>query len=92
MERVHRLFELAEESHNEKTDMANRYVELARDIAMHYKIGMPKQLRTKFCRECGAYLSPGSTSTVRTNPRKKAVIIKCNKCGNVKRLPYGKRN
>ncbi|MBI4167731.1 MAG: ribonuclease P [Candidatus Aenigmarchaeota archaeon] len=91
LERIRRLFELAEESHREKTGMANRYVELAREMAMHYKAGMPKEFRTRFCRNCGAYLSAGSTSTVRTNPAKKAVVIKCNKCGNVKRFPYGKR-
>ncbi len=91
IERVERLFELAEESHLTKTNMADRYIELAREMAMHYKVGMPKEFRTRFCRECGAYLSAGSTSTVRTNTIKKAVIIKCNKCGNIMRFPYGKR-
>ncbi len=91
LERIRRLFELAEESHREKTNMADRYIELAREMAMHYKTGIPKEFRTRFCRACGSYLSAGSTSTVRTNKAKKAVVIKCNKCGNIMRFPYGKR-
>ncbi|MBI3412922.1 MAG: ribonuclease P [Candidatus Aenigmarchaeota archaeon] len=91
LERVNRLFELAEEARIEKTGMENRYVELARQMAMHYKVGMPRELRTRFCRSCGSYLSPGSTSTVRTRAAKRAVVIKCNKCGNIMRFPYGKR-
>lgn len=82
---------MASEAHAGKTGMADRYVGLARDIAMHYRVGVPKALRSKFCRKCGSYLSAGSTSTVRTNKTKKAVIIKCNKCGNIMRFPYGKR-
>lgn len=91
IERVKRLFELAEESHLSKTNMADRYVELARELAMHYKVGIPKELRARFCRKCGAYLSPGSTATVRTRKSLKAVIIRCKKCGNIMRFPYGKR-
>lgn len=90
-ERVKRLFELAEESHLEKTGMADRYVQLARELAMHYKIGIPRQLRSRFCRKCGSYLSPGSTSTVRTRKSIKAVVITCKKCGNITRFPYGRR-
>lgn len=91
IERVRRLFELAEESHRENTNMADRYIELARDMAMHYKIGVPKEFRTRFCRKCGSYLSAGSTSSVRTRTDKKAVIIRCKKCENVMRFPYGRR-
>ncbi|MBI4177630.1 MAG: ribonuclease P [Candidatus Aenigmarchaeota archaeon] len=92
LERVKKLFELAAEAHREKTGMEGRYVELARDIAMHYRVSVPKGLRAKFCRKCGSYLSAGSTSAVRTSAAKKAVIITCKKCGNIMRFPYGKRN
>ncbi len=91
LERVNRLFELAGESHRAGSGMADRYVEIARKIAMHYKVGMPKNLRTRFCRKCGAFMVPGSTSTVRTRSSNKAVIIKCSRCGGVMRFPYGKR-
>ncbi len=92
LERVNRLFELAAEAHSAKNGMADRYVEIARKIAMRYKIGIPKNLRTRFCRKCGAFMVPGSTSTVRTRASKKAVIVKCSKCGGVMRFPYKKRN
>ena len=89
-ERIERLFELASEAHSKSTGMADRYVGLARQIAMHYKVGIPRSLKGRYCRKCGSFMVSGSTSSVRTRTPKKVIVTKCKKCDNIQRFPYSK--
>ncbi|RLF09531.1 MAG: ribonuclease P, partial [Thermoprotei archaeon] len=59
LQRVKRLFQLAEEAFRENPSLSNRYVELARLIAMRSRIRIPRELRRRFCHKCGCYLQPG---------------------------------
>jgi len=86
-ERINRLFQEAEKRAMEgKIELANRYVELARKIAMKYLVRIPKIYRMRFCRKCNSYLIPGKNCRVRIH--KHRIIITCDKCGNIKRYPY----
>jgi len=85
--RINHLFREAERRAMEgRFELADRYVYLARKIAMRYLVRIPKQYRTKFCRKCNSYLLPGKTCRVRL--KKHRVVITCHKCGAVKRYPY----
>jgi ribonuclease P protein subunit RPR2 len=90
LERIEKLFSQAEGAFGTKPELAHRYVQLARRIAMRYNLRMPKGLKGRFCKKCYKYLRPGANSTVRTSPRQKAMIIRCLECGNVMRYPYRK--
>ena len=67
---------------------ANRYVQLARKIAMRYNIKLPTDYRRMFCKKCKRYLYPGITSQTRV--KNGVVKVKCGQCGKVSE--YGTKN
>jgi ribonuclease P protein subunit RPR2 len=88
-ERVKILFKQAEEVFPKNKALANRYVTLARKVAMKVKIRMPLELKRKFCKHCYKFLMPGVNSRVRTRDGK--VIISCFECKKFVRIPIGKK-
>jgi ribonuclease P protein subunit RPR2 len=82
-ERIGKLLELAgKESKN--PDRSDRYISMARKIAMRYNIKMSKEQKMLFCSKCHRYLK-GSTRT-----KNKAVVSRCLKCNHIKRTPLKK--
>lgn len=88
-ERIRRLFELADRRLDQKNDeLADRYIELARDIGMKYNVSMPGELKKRFCSECGSFLRPGYNCQVRIDSTKNTVKYRCSECGEVQRYGY----
>ncbi|MFQ6107321.1 MAG: ribonuclease P protein component 4 [Thermoplasmata archaeon] len=86
-ERIRILFELAEkEALRGNMRRSNRYVQLARRIGMRYTTPIPSALKRRFCRRCGNFLLPATTSRVRL--RSSRITITCGGCGHVMRMPY----
>lgn len=85
-ERIELLFQQAEERVDDRPELSDRYMEIARSIAMAYTVTFTREQRERLCRECGAYLSPGLTATVRVDDGQKRVV--CDGCGSVDRFPY----
>jgi len=73
LERIYRLFELAEKSNRSK-----RYICLAIEIGKKTRVRFPSELKTKYCKKCNSFLN-------RTNSeiQKKGTlaIVKCKECG-----------
>ena len=77
--RIKILFEEAEKAAKSKeSNFANRYVHLARKIGMRYNVGIPSELRRKFCRKCKKYLYSGLTSEQKEE--KGFLKVKCLSC------------
>ena len=57
-ERIETLFKEAKKVFNKDKSLANRYVKLARELAMKYKIRIPPPLKRRFCKHCYRYLMP----------------------------------
>jgi len=92
MERVRILFRLAEEAFPTAPARAQRYVDLARKIAMRARLSLPRDLRRRVCRRCNAFLVPGYTSRTRVRQRREPhITITCLKCGAVTRIPLRRR-
>jgi ribonuclease P protein subunit RPR2 len=89
LERIKLLFSQAEKAKTYK--LADRYVYLARKIAMRYNLSLPKTLRRCFCHYCYIYFKPKRVK-VRTNPRTKAVEYNCLSCKEVTRYGYRSEN
>lgn len=89
-ERIKELFKQAEKVFPKSKARANRYIELARKIAMKVNIRIPKVLKRKFCKHCYSYLKPGTNARIRTRDGK--VIIYCQECKKYTRIPYKKKN
>ena len=87
LERIERLFELAERVPSSRLELAHRYVELAWRLATRYNVRFPPHLKRKFCRKCKAFLRPGITSRVRTRSKPSRLVMTCLRCGHRVRLP-----
>lgn len=87
-ERIEILFEQAKEKFPKNPNLSNRYVKLARELAMKVKISIPPELKRKFCKHCYKYLVPSKNLRVRT--RNKKVIYYCLECKKYTRIPYKK--
>ncbi|MEK6969848.1 MAG: ribonuclease P protein component 4 [Nanoarchaeota archaeon] len=87
-ERIKILFQQAAEVFPKNKALANRYVTLARKIAMKVKARIPLELKRRFCKHCYSYLQPGVNARVRTRAGK--VIISCFECKKFMRIPIRK--
>ncbi len=79
---IQELMDLAKDAElNKETYLEKNYVNLILEISKHYKVKIPE--KRYICKKCYSVLIPGINSTIKI--RKGRVIIKCLKCGNVKR-------
>jgi len=83
-ERINILFGQAELIFSKNKSLANRYVTLARKLAMKVKIRISKENKRKFCKHCYKFLMPGKNSRIRTRNGK--VIISCFECKKFTRI------
>ncbi|MBU0471829.1 MAG: ribonuclease P [Nanoarchaeota archaeon] len=84
-ERVDILFFQADEMFSENPELSDRYVSLARKIAMKFKIKLKSEYKRRFCKHCYKYLRPGVNARVRTQNGK--VVYSCFSCKKFSRFP-----
>jgi len=88
LQRVHMLFRLAREVIREDPELAQRYVKIARKIAMGTKLRLPREYRRLVCRHCKSFILPGINCRVRIQSRREPhVVITCSNCGKHSRMP-----
>jgi ribonuclease P protein subunit RPR2 len=93
LERINELFVCASHLKPDDKKLADRYVYLARRIAMKFKVRIPQELKKRYCPYCYAYRFFTQNSRVRTKNNK--LIISCSDCKNYYRFPLigaGKNN
>lgn len=88
-ERVMYLIKRAENWKNKDYDLSRRYIELAKKIAMRYRIRIPRELKIIYCKKC---LYPYRDGKFRVRVRKGRVIITCLNCGYERRIPIKPKN
>jgi len=79
LERIYRLFELAEKEFGERPDRSKRYVELARKLSTRNKAVIPSELKKRFCKKCGSFLKKGKNAEWKNLGE--LIEIKCKECG-----------
>lgn len=84
--KVEELFVYAESIFSSDKSLANRYVKIARKIAMKVNLRLPSKLKRKFCKHCYGFLMPGINCRVRTRDTK--VIYYCLECKKYMRFPF----
>jgi len=89
LERIEVLFKEADKAFKHNPELSNRYVQLARRIAMKYKVRIRPVLKRRFCKHCYNYLKPGVNCRVRLG--EKQVVYYCFGCGRFMRFPYKKQ-
>jgi ribonuclease P protein subunit RPR2 len=83
-ERIEVLFGQAEQAFPAHPERSNRYVELARKIAMRQRIRIDRAFRRRFCHHCFAFLVPGRNMRVRVH--RGHVVVTCQSCN--KKMRY----
>ena len=75
-------------------DLAQRYIDIARKLAMRARLSLPKFYNRRICRKCNSYLIPGKNTRVRLqgSGANAHVVVSCEFCGNIKRYHYNRRN
>ena len=92
LQRVHTLFRLAREVVHEDPELAQRYVKIARKIAMGTKLRLPREYRRLVCRHCKSFILPGVNCRIRIQSRREPhVVITCLNCGKHSRMPLKSR-
>jgi len=86
LERIKRLFELAELEFDEHPERSDRYVRLAVKIGTRYRVRIPKHLKIRFCKHCYSFLVPGKNARVRL--RGNYMTTTCLNCNKPMRRPY----
>ena len=87
--RIIKLFNLAEKKAlTENLNLANRYIEIARNISMKNLVPIPNNLKRRYCKHCYCYLLPSSNCRIRLH--KKKIIIFCKNCNRFTRIPLEK--
>jgi len=88
LQRIHVLFRLAKEKIQEEPELAQRYAEIARKIAMRTKLRLPIEYRRMVCRHCKSFIYPGVNCRVRVKQRREPhMVITCLVCGKITRIP-----
>jgi ribonuclease P protein subunit RPR2 len=82
--RIKELFSQAKDN----PKMGNRYVQLARKLAMKVNYKMPSNLRRRFCKHCYSYFN-GDNYRVRT--REKMLVYFCHSCNRYSRFGLKKK-
>lgn len=93
--RIRRLLGMAEERTIEGTEasraLARRYVGLAGKISTHYRVKIPKALKSRICKKCGSFLVPGINCKVRVVSSHGYVAYACD-CGSEVHVHYRARD
>jgi len=92
LQRVRTLFRFAKEIFNKDPYLAQRYVDIARKVAMAARIRLPREYRRMVCRHCKSFIFPGVNCLVRIKQRREPhIVITCLNCGKHMRIPIKKR-
>jgi ribonuclease P protein subunit RPR2 len=90
--RIQILFQQAEKTRKENPQLASRYIEVARKIAMAAKLRLPTSYKRRICRNCNALLVPGDNCRVRIKQKREPhLVITCLACGHQVRLLLRKK-
>ena len=88
-ERIELLFEKAEQIFPENTKRADRYIEIARRIAMKTNLRLSKKQKQSFCKHCYTYIISGINATTRIHNGR--IITYCKSCKKYTRIPLSKK-
>jgi len=77
-ERICVLFDQARLAFRDHPELSNRYVVLARLIAMRQRVRIDRDLRRQYCHHCNAFLVQGRNMRVRIH--RGNVVVTCGIC------------
>ena len=80
------LFENAISNARNNPELSQRQAHISKKIAMRFKIKMPWQIRSSFCKKCKKFIVPNISSRVRIGRSNvKSIRITCKFCSHTYR-------
>ena len=86
LQRIAKLFLLAFKYAREDKELADRYVTLAKSIALRFKVTFSLSQKMQFCKSCSSFLLPHFGSRIRIRNGK--YIVRCNYCKSFRRFKF----
>lgn len=83
VERMWRLFELAQKEWGAQPKRSRRYVALIRGFSTRFRIAIPREIKDSFCKHCGNVWVEGET--VKRRVKGKTLNSNCSICGKLTR-------
>ena len=85
MKRMEILFNNALSNAKNNPGLAQRQAEIAKKISLKFKIKMPFEINSSFCKKCKKFIAPGIASRIRLGSKPKSVRITCSYCNHTYR-------
>lgn len=91
-QRIEILFTQANKSKDQ--ELSDKYIKLARKIAMKAQIPIPRQFKRQFCKHCYTYFRPAKNLRIRLQGKGKGrrVVYSCLSCKKHMRFMYKVKN
>ena len=83
--RMQILFHNALSNAKNNPRLAERQAEIAKKISMKFKIKMPFEISSSFCKKCKKFIPPGIASKIRLGSKPKSIRITCSYCNHTYR-------
>ncbi len=90
-ERIGILYDLAKKAYPSDSELSKKYIRIIKQISRHYKITLPREVKTGVCKKCGSVLVPGASVKIRLVSSNGFVSRKCVDCGHETRVHYKDR-
>jgi len=84
-QRMQILFHNALSNAKNNPRLAERQAEIAKKISMKFKIKMPFEVSSSFCKKCKKFIPPGIASKIRLGSKPKSIRITCSYCNHTYR-------
>ena len=65
--------------------LAEKQAVIAKKISMKFKIKMPFEISSSFCKKCKKFIPPGIASKIRLGSKPKSIRITCSYCNHTHR-------
>ena len=78
--RIEILFNNALSNAKSNPRLAEKQAEIAKKISMKFKIKMPFEVSSSFCKKCKKFIPPGIGSKIRLGSKPKSIRITCSYC------------
>jgi ribonuclease P protein subunit RPR2 len=83
--RIEILFNNALSNAKNNPGLAQRQADIAKKISLKFKIKMPFEVRSSFCKNCKKFIAPGIASKIRLGSKPKSIRITCTYCNHTYR-------
>jgi ribonuclease P protein subunit RPR2 len=85
MKRMEILFNNALLNAKNNPSLAEKQAKIAKKISLKFKIKMPFEISSSFCKKCKKFIPPGIASKIRLGSKPKSIRITCSYCNHTYR-------